>query len=372
MRTPRGVRLLPRRAALLAPLAALGGCSLFDDVFFQTKNPMPGRREGLMSVRHGLELGVGTPPQVALPPAVGNAEWPQPGGNPAHVMGHLAAAERLAPAWSASIGEGGGYREKITSQPVIAGGRVFAMDSDGLVTAFDAGSGRVAWSFDTQGKKDRSTNVGGGLAADGGVVYASTGRAEILALDAAGGGLKWRVPLGAPARSSPTVADGRIFVVTIEQQLAAFSTEDGRRLWSYQASQADTTLLGQPAPAYSQGLVVAGFGSGDLVAVRAATGTVVWTDSIAAASGRTSLADLSAITGLPVIDGERVFAIGLGGLIVALDLRSGRRLWEREVAGSQGPWGGGPVAVPGGYGPDHGGIGYAGWQGGVAGRSAAL
>ena len=101
-------------------------------------------------------------------------------------------------------------------------------------------------------------------------------------------------------------------------------------------------MLGQPAPAYAGGLVVAGFGSGDLVAVRAATGTVVWTDSLAAASGRTSLADLSAITGLPVIDGERVNAMGLGGLLVTLDLRSGRRLWEREVASSQGPWVAGP------------------------------
>jgi len=340
-RETRGAGGLGRRAALLLPLLSLGGCGLadsFDDMFFTKKTPLPGRRQDVMAVRHGLEMSPGTPPAVVLPPAVANVDWPQPGGNPAHFMGHLAAADRLGKAWSASIGEGGGYRSKILAQPVVSGGRVFAMDSGGQVSAFDAGSGRKAWSFDTQERKNRSTNVGGGVAFDAGTLYATTGRAEVLAINATSGELKWRAPLGAPARSSPTVADGRIFLSTIEQQLVAVSTEDGHRLWSFQASQPETAVLGSPAPAYTGGLVVAGFGSGDLVAVRAASGTVVWTDSLAAASGRTSLADLSSITGMPVIDGERVYAIGLGGLMVCLDLRSGRRLWERDVAGSQTPW----------------------------------
>ena len=203
--TQRGRRAtaVGRRAALLMPLASLAGCSLFEDMFFASKTPMPGRREDLMAARHGLELAPGTPPRVVLPPAVANAEWPQPGGNPAHLMGHLAAGERLAQLWSVSIGEGGGYRRKVTSQPVIAGGRVMTMDSDGQVCAFDAASGRQAWSFDTQPRKNRSTNVGGGVAVDGGVVYASTGRAEVLALDAASGAVKWRQPLGSAGAIVP-------------------------------------------------------------------------------------------------------------------------------------------------------------------------
>jgi outer membrane protein assembly factor BamB len=84
--------------------------------------------------------------------------------------------------------------------------------------------------------------------------------------------------------------------------------------------------------------VVGGFGSGDLLALRADSGTVAWADSLASARGRNSLTDLSAIRALPVISGGRVYAIGLGGLMLALDLRSGRRLWERDMAGGDTPW----------------------------------
>ena len=98
-----------------------------------------------------------------------------------------------------------------------------------------------------------------------------------------------------------------------------------------------TTLLGDSSPAVADGFVVAGFGSGDLVTVRVDTGVLAWSDNLASAYSQTSLVDLSAINAAPVIDRGRVYAIGDGGLFVCDDLRSGRRLWEREVSGSQMP-----------------------------------
>jgi len=322
--------------AVLLPLAA-AGCSTIDSLFGDSKEPLPGKREVVVANRRGLVVDSADKSPVVVPPAMPLADWPQAGGTPTHVVGHVQVSG-LAPAWRASIGEGGGYRAKITAQPVVAGGRVFTMDSDALVSAFDVGSGSRVWRRDTQDDKDRSTNVGGGIAVVGGTVFVTTGRADALALDAATGAIRWRKPLGAPARSAPTVVDGKLFATTIDDKLVALSAATGDRQWVYQAATSATTLLGQGAPAVSDGLVVSGFGSGDLVAVRAESGALAWSDSLASTRGRNSLVDLSAIRGLPVLDRGRVFAVGVGGLLLALDLRSGRRLWEREVGGSETPW----------------------------------
>ncbi len=327
---------LTRRGALLLPLAA-GGCSLFDGWFGDNKVPLDGRRESVTSVRRGLAVDPSDTRQVVLPPQTAVPEWPQPGGGPTHVVGHIAMAG-FNPAWRSSIGEGGGYRAKITAQPIIIPGRAVAMDSDGMVSAFNLDTGGRVWRRDTQGDEDRSTNVGGGVSYADGTVFASTGRAEVMALDAATGAIRWRKPLGAPARSAPTVADGRLLVQTLDDRIQAFSVANGDRQWGYQAATSSTTLLGQAAPAFADGLVVAGFGSGDLVALRAESGALAWSDSLASGRGRSSVLDLSAIRALPVLAAGRVFAIGAGGLLVALDLRSGRRLWEREVGGLQTPW----------------------------------
>ena len=329
-------RSLLRMASLL-PLAALPGCSTLEDLFESTKPPIPGNREAVMATTRGMQADPTFRQPVNLPPPVLNADWPQSGGNPAHVMGNLQLGD-LRHAWRRSIGEGGGYRQKITAAPVVAGGRVFTMDSDGAVSAFDLANGNRHWNTDTQPKRDRSTNVGGGLAAVGGMVFASTGRGEILAINAADGKIAWRSPLDTPARSAPTVADNRVFVSTLDDRMLAFSASDGKRLWNYQATSAATSVLGEPAPAYSDGLVIGGFGSGDLVVLRADSGTLAWSDSLAAARGRTSLADLSAIRALPVISDNVVYAIGVGGLLLALALRSGRRLGAREASGQHKAW----------------------------------
>ena len=326
-----------RRAALLAGLAALPGCSMYDSIFGTDKKSLPGDRRTVLA--GGRALADATAARnVTVPPPVDVAEWPQPGGTPAHEGGHLALPGGYGRGWTASIGESTGYRRRITAQPVVAGGRAFTMDADGAVAAFDAAGGRSLWRTTTEPKDDRSTNIGGGVTTAGDTVYASTGRAEVVALDAASGAIRWRAPIGVPARSAPTVAADRLYVGTLDNQVIGLSASDGKKLWSYQSPGTETMVLGMPAPAFVDGIVIAGFGSGELVALRASSGTVVWSDSLAATRGRTSISDLSAIRGMPVVKDGRVYAASLGGQLLANDLRSGRRLWELEVASGETPW----------------------------------
>jgi outer membrane protein assembly factor BamB len=335
---PKGALRMARRSALLLPAAAaLSSCSWFDDLFFNDKPPVPGTRVAVMTTRRGLEVDDGYAPKIATPTPFANNDWPQVGGTPTHEAGHLALPDTIRQAWDSGIGEGGGYRRKIPSPAVISAGRVLTMDSDGYVSAYDVGSGSRQWRLDTQADGDRSSNVGGGVAIAGDIAYAATGRGEVIAIAAGDGKILWRKPLSTAARAAPTIADGRVFVPTADDQLTAYATDDGRKLWNYQAQNATTSVLGLPSPAYADGIVVAGFGSGDLVAMRATSGAVVWSDSLASTRGRNSAVDFSAVRGMPVIVSNTVYAISMGGLMLALDLRSGRRLWERDVGSGETP-----------------------------------
>lgn len=330
-----------RRAALLAPLAlaapiALGGCSTWDSWFGTNKPPLPGKREPVLASSRGLTVDPGNL-QVVLPPPVRNAGWPQAGGNPAHMMGHLAANPVLAQAWTGDIGAGGGYRRAILAQPVVANGLVYTMDSRAVVAAFALASGTQVWRTDTKPKDVDSSNIGGGLAAAGDTLYAINGLGDLVALDATKGGEKWRKNIGAPGRSAPTVVEGRLFLTTIQDKLLALAASDGHEIWTHQAVAATPSVLGRPAPAFANGLVVAGFSSGELACLRAESGNVVWTDNLGGTAVGTA-ADFSAIRGRPAISNGRVIATGMGGLTLALDLPTGRRLWERQVGSEDSPW----------------------------------
>ena len=335
------MRRFTRRATLLGGAGLLAGCEsitdTFDNWFGERKIPLKGDRKPVLTADRALDIDTGDSRPVSLPPAVANAEWPQAGGQPNHAPGHPALGAGLRQVWRNSIGTGGAYRRRLVSPPIVANGMVFAADAFGEISALDAATGRERWSFDTRPKAERDGALGAGVAFEAGVLFAVTGLSEAMSLDAATGKLGWRVALPAPARGAPTVAGGRLFVLTTENQLIALSTTDGTRQWAYRGQPTTTMVLGLPAPAVEGEVVVAGFASGELAAVRAQDGKLIWSETLSSARGG-GLADIAAITAMPVIDRNRVIAAGLGGLAIAIDLRSGRRLWERDVAVGETPW----------------------------------
>ncbi len=328
---------LGRRATVLGAPLLLTGCGLMNTWFGDTKPPLPGTRLPVLSQGSGIEIDHDAPP-VSLPAPTTNPAWPQAGGMPTHTGGNLALGANPTLAWRADIGAGSGYRQRITAPPVISGGRVFTMDADAVVRAFSAKDGSDLWRASTRSKDDRSTNVGGGVAVAGETVYASSGRGDVVAFRAGTGARLWAARLPNAARSAPTVAEDRLFVSLLGDSIVGLSRADGKQLWLHQAGQADLGSLGAPAPAYADGLVIAGFDSGDLLALRGVSGIVLWGDSLASPGGRGAIAQLSAIRGMPVIDNGRVFAASLGGAAVADDLRSGRRLWSRDITTAELPW----------------------------------
>jgi len=325
------------RRDFAALLLALGPTAC--DWFRDKKTPLPGERIPVLGIGGGVEPDpklAATP--VTLPPPAVNGDWPEPGGNPAHVMGHPALPEKLMPAWETSIGDGSARYTKVMSQPVIAGGRVFAMDGGVQVSSLDAASGKRIWQVDLKPEELRGNAFGGGPAFWKDHLYVATGYAEVLALDPADGKVVWRKNVPAPVHCPPTVADGRIFVVTVDNELNALSTEDGRRLWSHNGIPETAGLLGGASPAVEGEVVIAPYTSGELFALRVENGRAVWSDSLAASRSANAVAGLADIRGRPVIDRGKVFAVSHSGRMAAIDLRTGDRVWEQQIASSHSPW----------------------------------
>jgi outer membrane protein assembly factor BamB len=281
------------------------------------------------------DLGQGA---VALPPPAVNPDWPQPGGNPAHAMGHPALPEKLARAWDVSIGEGSARYTRVLSQPVLEQGRIYAMDGGVQVSALDAAKGGRIWQVDLKPEELRGNAFGGGPSFWKDRLYVATGYAQVLALDPADGKVIWRTSLSAPVHSPPTIADGRVFAVTVENELNALDAKDGRKLWSHNGIPETAGLLGGASPAVEGEVVLAAYSSGELFALRVENGRAVWSDNLAATRAVNAVAGLADIRGRPVIDRGRVFAVSHSGRMTAIDLRRGDRVWEREIASSHSPW----------------------------------
>lgn len=321
-------------AALLLSLGT-GGCSLFK----KDKIPLPGQRISVLGLGTILQPDpklAATP--VTLPPATVNPDWPEPGGNPAHAMGHLALPARFAQAWQTGIGEGSSDNTQVMAPPVVAGGRVFAMDGGVQVSALDARSGRILWQTDLTPQHQEGHAFGGGPCFWKNRVYVATGYAQILALDPGSGKVIWRKDVTAPVHAPPTVAGGRVFVVTVENELDVLDAADGHKLWSHNGIPETAGLLGGASPAVERDIVVAAYTSGELFALSVENGRALWTDNLASSRRVNAISGLADIRGRPVIDRDRVVAISHSGRMASIDLRTGDRAWEQEIGSSYSPW----------------------------------
>jgi outer membrane protein assembly factor BamB len=210
-----------------------------------------------------------------------------------------------------------------------------------MISAYDAASGGLLWRRDLEPEDEDEGYFGGGIAYDAGRIYVSTGFARVFSLDADSGAVIWQQSVPAPIRAAPAAANGRIFVVTLDNQTIALSSENGERLWSHSGMEEATGLIGGASPAISGSTVIVPYSSGEIIGLLAENGRILWSDSLSSVTRVDPLGDIAHIRGAPVIDRGMVFAISHSGRMIAVDLRRGVRAWETAIGGVEMPWVGG-------------------------------
>lgn len=279
-----------------------------------------------------------------LPPAAPQANWPQPGGAPDTVIENVAAAADFEVAWRKGFGKGSDRAFHVTAPPIYVDGRIYVMDAETDIAAIDAQSGSVIWrkSLHERSKRDKQA-FGGGIAWSNGKLYVASGFRYVAQVDPATGAVGWLTKTTSPIHGAPIVTQNRVFVVNTDNELQTFDTATGTPGWTYQALVEPARILASSAPAAQGDTVVAGFASGEVVALRAGNGNDLWNNTLAKASRTSALSEIRDIAGRPVIYQGDVYAASHSGVFAATDLRTGQARWTLPISSIATPWPAGDV-----------------------------
>lgn len=329
----------------LMTLSALASCSTGE----KKKPLLTGDRTNILASRSALNIDHQDESPITLPPLNLVNQWPQSGRIPSHI-GENYSWGGLKPFHRHVMGAGakhadfmawaalGSYKRSLMPcTPVMANNCLVVMDGLGHVHCFSWPKLRKLWSFNPRPQQLQSSNIGGGLGIKDDCLYVVDGISQVICLSLGRGNVRWRASINTPGRSSPTIVGDRLFVGTIDEAFYCLDIKTGRQLWRYLATPTETTVFGLPAPAVADGIVVAGFGSGELIAFRAESGEVVWDDMLGAVSNQASTLNLSCVRGKPVITNDIVYAASMAQVMVAVDIKTGRRVWERALASQDDP-----------------------------------
>jgi outer membrane protein assembly factor BamB len=225
-------------------------------------------------------------------------------------------------------------------------GRVFVVNGNGQLRAFDAADGVLQWETQLPGQRQFSSPP----TADGGVVYtvgAFLG-GTLYAARESDGAVLWTQPLDDGHNSSPALSATDVFV-SFECSAYAFDRTSGQPRWSNNdpcSGGGGKTAVYHASRVYSRdsdgnaileaktGDVLGTFQASPAPAFAGKIGLFLNGSTLQATSGRRTLWTFSGdgrLDSAPIVVGSTVFVGSSSGMLYGLDLRRGRVVWSTNV-----------------------------------------
>ncbi len=236
---------------------------------------------------------------------------------------------KLKSRWSRGVGDGQG-EGLLKINPVLVGDSLYAASAEGRVISVDPESGRVRW------KQDLELALSGGVGHYGNSIFVGASEGLVMRLDAGSGAEIWRAPVSGEVLSAPQ-GNGRYVVArTYDGKLMGFDYKNGEVRWTYTSDVPVLTLRGTGTPMILGDNAIAGFADGKVVAINLRSGNVAWEVRVAIPQGRSEIERIVDIDGSMALSGSELYVASYQGRLAAIDTRSGRRLWQRNVSSVSG------------------------------------
>lgn len=195
--------------------------------------------------------------------------------------------------------------------------------SRNVLRAYHPATGAELWSTDLPAGTDFK-KVTSGLALNGDMLVVTTQGQAVVAVRRTDGHVMWQSATGTGTNSSPSVANGRVFVATATVccttpgSVRAFDLATGELLWTHQFRYE----LVHPPLVMGDQVIVGPLQDPTMAAFDAADGHTLWTKASKTGSFTSHLSG----------NGSEIYAVTGGIWVSAYSATNGRLLWHRKYS----------------------------------------
>lgn len=205
---------------------------------------------------------------------------------------------------------------------------IFATDYNGTVTA-------VTWDEDPKRlwrTQPDDIDVTGGVGAGSGVVLVGTQKGQVVALSQTKGEELWRTYLSSDILSAPQSAENIVVVLTEDSRVYGLDAHSGAIVWDYEHIAPLLQLRGSAPVIIEEGIVYVGFANGFVCALDLKTGRLLWQQAVSYPRGRSEIDRVVDVSGRMAVYDDILYVVNYQGRVIAIDARSQRLLWEKEFS----------------------------------------
>ena len=239
----------------------------------------------------------------------------------------LESTVKLTTLWDTEVGDG--YDEQYLN--LVAGvseSAVFAADREGNIEARSRLSGDKLWEQDTELAYSAGPVVGRDK------IVLGTSNAEVVAYNAGDGALLWKAAVSSEILALPRIEGDIVVVRSSDGRITALDEKSGATLWTHERSTPALSLRSRGSPVIADNLVIDGYASGKLIALKLSDGKLEWEATVALPHGRSEIERLVDVDSEPVVRGDTLYVTGYQGGVAAVSLKDGDVLWRQEKISS--------------------------------------
>lgn len=304
-----------------------------------TKEVLNGKREPIKIVDSSeiaKMLSDQTP--VRLSEAIAaNQACEQPFYNASHSYDQLKLSLNPVLKWTTNLDYPNTSEILHLSSAVVSNGRIFCIDAGGIVYALSAKDGKKLWATSTT-IKGKDGQIGGAIACINEKLIATSSFAECFCFDANNGKILWRIKLPAPCKGDGiTIYNGVAYLQCNNSSLHAIDIKDGSNIWSHSGMTSNISFVGSSCPAIVDNAVYVAYSSGDVYALSAENGNVIWESILSKTSLTNATHSFVHPRACPVFYDGVVYVVASNHQTVAIDAKTGERIWTSECGGVQTP-----------------------------------
>ncbi len=205
----------------------------------------------------------------------------------------------------------------IISTPAIVEDKIFVGNQNGVMSCFNAESGKVVWIFKTDGSIFSSPVV-----SKQSLVFGS-GDGRIYCLETRKGKLIWKKQTDAAVLGSPIINGDTVFIGGSDGSFMAIDINFGNTIWKFSGIEGPVVST----PLLYNGKIIFGAWDRNLYAVNSTNGTLVWKWN-----NGSSVRNYSPAACIPVAANGIVYVVAPDRYISAISEADGKTLWRNNDA----------------------------------------
>lgn len=230
------------------------------------------------------------------------------------------------------------FKKRFVFEPAIINNTAYLLDAKGILSAYNLEDNKRIYKnrlFKRRYLKSYQTPK---INYSNEKIYAIAGSNEIVAADAKTGKIIWKKTILSIPISKPTASENLVYITTNDNKTYALKTSNGDLAWVTSGVERPTAIFGSSAPIIHENKLIVTYASGEIYALNKENGEILWSKSLNQNRAVDSDFYLNDIDATPIIRNNTIYAIGNGGLMMAININNGNYIWRKELASISDFW----------------------------------